>query len=398
MQLAQGTATAEEYRLLREMITADQSGELAVLANIHFSGQPGITSQTGDPTEYWQESIRKILSADKGPDEMAGEASPSPAIAPFRSLPFLRRWGWAAASILVLLATGAYFWLQQPGKPGTADTGSVRDIPPGKQGAILTLADGRTIALDSLRNGLVAAQGGVSVKLQDGKLVYDKHAGTAPAAGNVLYNIMATPKGRQYQLVLPDGTQVWLNAASSLRYPAVFEGTERTVEVTGEAYFEVAPNPKMPFRVKIGEGTVIEVLGTNFNVNAYSDEPGIHTTLLEGSVKISTQNRSQLLQPGQQVQIDKRDGVFTLIKEADVAQAIAWKEGIFSFTDASLETVMRQLARWYNVEVKYEGAIPQREFNGEINRGLTLAQVLKGLAKTKINYTIVNDNTILIQP
>ncbi len=197
-------------------------------------------------------------------------------------------------------------------------------------------------------------------------------------------------------MTLNDGSKVWLNAGSSITYPVAFVGDERKVTITGEAYFEVAKNAGMPFRVKINESTEIEVLGTHFNVNAYADEASINTTLVEGSVRVTANKKVQLLSPGQQAQVNAN--AINLIKDADVAQVLAWKDGLFSFKDADLPTVMRQLARWYDVEVQYEGAIPEKEFNGKIGKTLTLNQVLRVLTKTHVNYRIENGNKITIIP
>jgi ferric-dicitrate binding protein FerR (iron transport regulator) len=245
-------------------------------------------------------------------------------------------------------------------------------------------------------NGVVAMQGNAEVKLNNGQLEYKK---AHDAQGmSVSYNTMSTPKGRQFQVLLPDGTKVWLNAASSLRYPTAFTGKERRVEITGEAYFEVAKNAHLPFKVSINDHTAIEVLGTHFNVNAYDDESNINTTLLEGSVKVTSNKQVQMLTPGQQAQVNHESGSVKLVTKADVDEAMAWKNGNFSFNDASLPAVMRQLSRWYNIEIEYKGGIPAGTFSGEIGRSLTLDQVLKGLTRTKIRYTIEKDNKLLIHP
>jgi hypothetical protein len=296
-----------------------------------------------------------------------------------------------------LAAGGIYMMRPHSSSVPIAAVPVTNDVKPGKNGALLTLSDGRQVLLDSLSNGVVAVQANAAVQLKDGRLLYEKTGGTSPGnAEAIAYNTMSTPRGRQFQLVLPDGTKVWLNAASSLRYPTSFTGNDRKVEINGEAYFEVAKDVQRPFLVKINEETEVEVLGTDFNVNAYRDEPVIATTLLEGAVRVVLKKKVQLLSPGQQVQV-KGTGL-KLIKEADVAQAVAWKNGAFSFVNADLPTVMRQVARWYNVDVEYKGAIPAGEFNGKIGNSLTLDQLLKGLAKTRINYRIENGNKILILP
>ena len=313
---------------------------------------------------------------------------------------FLRKAGWwAAAAAVIVLLTGTAYWLinKTPSRQVAAIT-PANDVQPGHQGALLTLANGRVVLLDSLGDGVVASEKGAQVVMRNGELAYNPcMAINAP----VTYNTISTPRGRQFALQLPDGSKVWLNAASSLKYPVVFTGTERRVAITGEAYFEVTKNKKMPFIVSINDKTTVEVLGTHFNVNAYNDEDAIRTTLLEGRVRVAIGNNTVVLKPGEQASVSHtpdsyRDQVSQPIP-VQTEEVIAWKNGTFSFTNASLETVMRQLARWYNIEVAFTGKIPDDAFSGEIDRSLTLDQVLKGLTKTRVHYTIQN-NKLLIQP
>jgi ferric-dicitrate binding protein FerR (iron transport regulator) len=324
-------------------------------------------------------------------------------------VPIHRRWYVRASAAAVLLLACLSTWLlvlRPSQKTGIQAGVQVKDVAPGHNGAVLTLSSGQQIVLDSAGNGIVSNEGKVAVIKKDGQISY--HGTTA----EIVYNTISTAKGRLWQLVLPDGSRVWLNAASSIRYPITFAGSDREVEITGEAYFEVKHNARQPFRVKVGSQE-IEDIGTAFNVNAYTDEPVIKTTLLEGSVKISSANNSspithnsslithnsicQLSIAGQQADL-RPDGQLQVVKESDAAQAIAWKNGLFSFTDADLQTVMRQLARWYNVEVKYEGEIPRRDFNGEIGKSLTLDQVLRVLTKTRVHYRIEEGNRLIILP
>lgn len=306
----------------------------------------------------------------------------------------IRRWAVAAAAVLLLL-TGGYYLLRQSPAPAPPQLAQHTDILPGKTGAILTLADGSDIVLDSSQHGLIAMQGTTAIQLKNGEISYKERNGNhSKHTGPVAYNTITTARGRQYQLILPDGTRVWLNAASSLTYPTAFTEKERTVKVTGEAYFDVAANASQPFKVIINDVTSIHVLGTAFNINAYKDEATINTTLITGAVRVSHQETSQLLKPGQEAQIGQQ---IRLIKEADVNSAVAWKEGIFAFNNADLQTVMRQLARWYDIEVSYEGKIPTATFTGEIDKTLTLSQVLQGLSATSINYKIEGKKLIIIQ-
>lgn len=291
--------------------------------------------------------------------------------------PLRKIWAWsAAAAILLLLGMASYRWLNPP--PHQTEQTQLTDIPPGRNGAILLLADGSQVVLDSLGNGTVAQQNGANVIIQNGELIYQRSENSTI---DISYNTMLTPKGRQFQLTLPDGTKVWLNAESSLKYPTVFR-KERVVEVTGEAYFEVAQQADMPFKVKAGTGDAIEVLGTSFNVNAYTDEPGIYTTLLEGSVRVGT----VILRPGQQA---KQSGSqLPQVSVADIRKVMAWKNGLFNFENASLQEVMRQLARWYDITVVYEKDVPDMYFGGELSRNISLSDLLKGLEGIGIQFTI----------
>ncbi|HWK02476.1 MAG TPA: FecR domain-containing protein [Puia sp.] len=317
-------------------------------------------------------------------------------------LPFLRRHRWwaVAAALVLLLGTGTYSWFQQNRQSRIARAKMLQDAPPGKNGAILTLSNGSQVVLDSLGNGVVAIQGSMQVVLKNGELVYDsKHQGSGISTqqSDAAYNTMSTPRGRQFHVQLPDGTQVWLNSASSIRYPTVFTGRERKVEISGEAYFEVAKNAKIPFKVKINNNTEVEVLGTHFNINAYSDEASIKTTLLEGSVKVSLNNKTELLSPGQQAQVSDKDAFIKVIKNADLTQAVAWKNGYFSFHEAKLEEVMRQLSRWYDMDVIYEGKVDDRHFGGNIDRSSTASQTLKILEESDIHFRI-EDKKIIVTP
>jgi transmembrane sensor len=259
----------------------------------------------------------------------------------------------AAASVMLIIATIGIFVT----KNRTNNLQSVvnvpakkelqNDIAPGQKGAILTLATGQTILLDSAVNGSVAQQGNVSVIKKNGELVYNTEGKTS----EVVYNTMTTPAGRQFNLVLADGSKVWLNAASSITFPTAFVGKERKVIVTGEAYFEVAHNASMPFFVEMGKNKVC-VLGTHFNVNSYDDESVVSVTLLEGSVNITNENNSKLIKPGQQAQINK-DEKISLIRDIDVDNVVAWKNGRISFQGADIGTVMRQMSRWYDVDIEY---------------------------------------------
>ncbi|MET6996334.1 FecR domain-containing protein [Chitinophaga defluvii] len=307
---------------------------------------------------------------------------------------------WVAAAGIALLVCGSYFYFSQrsPSVDAAKISGNthlqLNDVPPGGSKAVLTLADGSTIVLDSAKNGTLIRQGTVDIsKPEDGQLAYNTGA---PGAKEVLYNIIATPRGGEYALQLADGSKVWINAASSLRFPTAFNGDERRVELTGEAYFEVAGDPGKPFKV-IVNGIEVAVLGTHFNINAYTDESSIRTTLVEGAVKVTGEHQSLLLSPGQQAQVDKA-GEMTLIKKANLDVATAWKNGRFEFEDNSITSVMQQIQRWYNVAVVYDGKIPDIRFSGAISRQENVSKVLSMLELTHLVRFRMENNTIHIIP
>jgi ferric-dicitrate binding protein FerR (iron transport regulator) len=314
---------------------------------------------------------------------------------------------WVAAGTILLMATATYFLFnKKESVPEIVRTPKpeTKPVMPGGNKALLTLADGSVIVLDSAANGALSQQGKTIVlKKQDGELVYKSDSGNQEA---VAWNTISTPRGGQYQVVLPDGTKVWLNALSSLRFPAGFTGNERVVELTGEAYFEVVPliRPvggelkKAPFIVNIlsSAGKVggrVEVLGTHFNVKAYHDEDAVKTTLLEGKVKVISEiaglrhPMSVSLVPGQQARLDK-SGQMTVDEDADTDEAVAWKNGRFQFTNADVETVMREISRWYDVTIEYAGKIPAEKFEGEIPRSSNITEVFKILELSNVHCKI----------
>lgn len=268
------------------------------------------------------------------------------------------------------------------------------DVEPGGNRATLTLADGSRITLDSAVNGQLVREGNAAIiKTAEGSIAY-KQIGEENSISSIGYNTLRTPRGGQYQVDLPDGTKVWLNAASSIRFPSRFTGNERVVELDGESYFEVARNTAMPFRVKNKNGVVVEVLGTHFNVNCYPSER-FQATLLEGSIQINAGELSKKLTPGQQGVIDA--GKILINEHADVEQAVAWKNGLFHFNRADIYTIMRQLERWYDVQVTFEGNIPQKEYVGKVPRNSNISEVLQILELSKIHFKI-NGKKITVMP
>lgn len=302
---------------------------------------------------------------------------------------FKSNWFRYAAAIIFFVGIGAYLWNTKNNHKETPVAKT--DIAPGREGAILTLADGAKILLDSMSNGVVALQNGTQVILKDGGLAYD-----AAKADAVTFNTMSTPKGRQFSIVLPDNSRAWLNAESSITYPTAFIGDHRTVKIKGEVYFEVMSDPNRPFRVELNSNAEVQVLGTGFNVKAYPDDKKISTTLINGAVRIKSLQQQQTIKPGQQTQID-HSGNLTLVKNADIAKIMAWKNGLFNFQDESLEEAMKQLERWYDIEVKYVGNPPDKKFFGELQRSLTLAQVIETFHEIGIKLKI-EGRTLIVTP
>ncbi len=310
-------------------------------------------------------------------------------------VPIVKRTGWwkymaAAAIIIIIIGAGGYlafFNKQSQSEQVQIEPQQQRfknDIKPGQEGAILTLGDGSKVILDSAQNGTLAQQGNVILIKRDGQLNYE---GTG--SSEISYNTMTTPRGRQYSVMLADGSKVWLNAASSITYPTAFKGNERKVIISGEAYFEIAHNANMPFIVEKGDMNV-KVLGTHFNVNAYDDELTIRTTLIEGSVQVGRsglptpglptgQAGSRFLTPGQQAQVDRSNEISVV--NADLEEVIAWKNGYFNFRNSTIESIMRQVERWYDVDVEYEGK-PARLFNGEVPRSVNASTLFRILEST----------------
>jgi transmembrane sensor len=300
-------------------------------------------------------------------------------------------WSYAAAAIGLFFVAGYFLLHQTKNQPPIAAQAVKKDIPAGRQGAILTLSNGQRIILDSAGNGEVTRDAGVRVIRKGGALSY------GGSTDEILYNQVVTPKGRKWQLTLSDGTKVWLNAASSVRYPISFVGKERVVEVSGETYWEVAPDKSRPFKINIAGKGEIAVLGTHFDVNAYDDEAAIRTTLLEGSVKVSRGGSSRLLSPGQQAVLDNGTDDIAVINDANIDEVMAWRNGRFIFGDMDLKTIMRQLMRWYDVEVQYEGKVPEIRVGGIIHNDVYLSTVMAFLGENGVHYTIEGKKITIMQ-
>lgn len=372
------TMTPEEFRqwrvmLLEEHNTARLESLLSALADIDHSsfGQDAPV----------QEMYARIIQA--APAKVTDQ--------PLRRLVFGKyAWWAAAASLLLLTSTGIFRWQQQAGKQQLAVK---YDVAPGGNKAVLKLADGSEITLDSVANRQIQL-GNATARQVNGQLNYAPSLNGLPAGNNVL----TTPRGGQFQVVLPDGTKVWLNAASSLSYPTAFTGKERLVEVSGEAYFEVARDADKPFRVKIGkQDSYIDVLGTHFNINAYSDEGSIRATLLEGRIRFVAA-QAVVLSPGQQAVLAAGMQTPQVVNGVDTSAVMAWRNGLFNFEGQHLREVMRQLARWYNIEVVYEQEVPDVVFGGKIVRNVSLTQLLKILTDAGVHFRLEPGGKLIIQP
>ncbi len=304
-----------------------------------------------------------------------------------------RRLSVAAAVLVILTAGTIYFFTQNNNdkKSAVVTTAKPSPILPGTDKAVLTMADGTTVVLDSIQNGNLLQPANASVKKKDATLIYNA-AGSSKAS--VEYNTLSTPRGGQYRVVLSDGTGVWLNAASSIRFPTAFLESSRVVDVTGEAYFEVAKNTDKPFIVRVN-GMQVNVVGTHFNVNAYVEEEAIKTSLLEGIVQVMTGSSVSRLKPGEQAVLSRLDKNVR-IGTADMDAVMAWKNGLFEFQGADIATIMRQIARWYDVEVVIPGKTPARRFVGKISRDAQLSDVLQILELSNIKFR-VDGKKIIVQ-
>lgn len=303
------------------------------------------------------------------------------------------RYAAAAALLGAIFFAGSLYLKKSAPAPIAANTPA--PLAPGSNKAMLVLADGKTIPLDSANIGALAKQGNTSIMNTQEGLAYKAEGSPA----EVVYNTVVTPRGGQYQLTLADGSKVWLNAASSIRFPTAFIGKERLVEITGEGYFQVAANAQQPFRVKV-KGTPdmeVNVLGTSFNIMAYPDEQTITTTLEDGAVQLVHGNSKSVLKPGFGGSLSAGDNDF-VIEKADMEQTLAWKEGKFRFRNTSIQTIMRQMARWYNIDVTYQGDLSDVRLTGIISRRENASSLFRILSTTKRVHFDINDNRILVRP
>ncbi|MBO9632350.1 MAG: FecR family protein [Chitinophagaceae bacterium] len=316
---------------------------------------------------------------------------------PVHRIPAYRRWTWAAAIVLLLGGT-AYFYFNsdkqhQPVIAGQTD--NKNNIQPGTNKAVLTLSDGTVIILDSAANGTIAQQGNASViKLPNGEIRYDANGN---ATGKVMMNTMTTPNGGQYNLVLPDGSRIWLNAASSITYPAAFTGNERQIKVSGEVYMEIAKDKSRPFLVDVDGRSVVQVLGTSFNINSYANEGRIKTTLIQGSVKVNNSRgtgHGVMLQSGQQAVITGNSEDIR-VQPANIEYVLAWKNGFINFESMNFQEIIRQIERWYDIDIQLEGHMPAVKIGGRMDRGVQLSDLMLFLNNFEIRTRLEGRKLIL---
>lgn len=371
----QGTATDEELRQLHEWFDAAGTGEEEVI----------VTGEDSTAVTLKQRMLEKVRQAAYESDLKKERVT----------IPY---WRWvAAAACIGAMATGVYLLRINTGESSmTAEKSRPAGsglILPGGDKATLTLGDGSTVVLDSTGNGIIGKQGNTNVvKAGGGQLLYSTGNTTS---STVMYNTLRTPRGGQFSLVLPDGSKVWLNAASSLRFPTAFAGASRDVELTGEAYFEIKEDAAKPFRLNVHHMNV-DVLGTSFNVMAYDDERTMNTTLLTGAVRVNCGNETAVLKPGQQAR-SSRKGTIRVVTAADPEDAVAWKSGLFLFNNDDLETVMRNIGRWYDVEVELSQEVAHLTFTGQISRSENVSEVLKMLELTNaVHFKIAGRKVMAI--
>ena len=395
-------------------ISEDENDELMALLSLPENEEKILTVMDHNWEEH--EFIKPVFTPEKSKSILANILSVQTRQT-IKPLFNRRRWMYAAAAVILMFVSISIVLLIN-NKPVNNINQLVEipktiikekplyknDIKPGGNQAILTLADGTKIVLNKAAEGALARQGNTTViKLDDGQLAYNKQTVSQIPTTKILYNTLSTPRGGQYRVTLPDGTLVWLNASTSLKFPTAFSGSERKVEIKGEAYFEVAKNEAMPF-VVTAENSEIKVLGTHFNVSAYADDKVLKTTLLEGSVEFSVVKKAGSeneagtikLQPGQQAQLDNANTL--TVVEADTKEAIAWKNGYFIFNNEDIESIMQKIMRWYDVKVVYDVNDKNIYFTGNISRAENVSEILRVLELTETVHFKIEGKTITVLP
>ena len=371
-----GTATEKEIALLHEWYDSADKEEIELV----FTPEPETAGAVG---KRLFDGLQLVIQEERQETR-------------HRRIVLTRRWIAAASVIFVVVFAGKYFWdaerSTKPERSVARVTKPGNDLPPGTNKARLLLGDGSVINLADAKNGTIKHEAGARIDKKDGQLIYDVSRGEEVSEMNTIQ----TPRGGQYQVILADGTKVWLNSASSLSYPTAFMGKDRQVQLKGEAYFEVAEDKNKPFKVSVAD-VQVEVLGTHFDVMAYEDENAIKTTLLAGSVRVTRNGMgSQVLAAGQEASMDRSSGSLS-VNEMDGEEAVAWKNGFFQFDGVSIETVMRQLARWYDVDVEYEGKT-DKHFRGMISRSSNVSEVFRMLELTGAVHFSTEGKRIIVKP
>ncbi|SEJ02606.1 FecR family protein [Dyadobacter sp. SG02] len=389
--------TDEEREELMALLLSDDNREQINGLIDQFIRSDGTKHTLSDETA--EDILSSIFSATARDTEQELSAS-EPEIGANRPMWLFRL---VAASVVLLIAYGGYRWVNRAKPvPQVAIMHSVYgdDVPAGGNKASLTLANGRTYDLNTITEGNLSVQPGTTIDKSKGEVIYGKNAGNDVT---VAYNVLRTPLGGQYKIVLPDGSRAWLNAGSSLKYPTAFKGDRRDVEMTGEVYFEIEPDKTRPFLVQVvdknakGKDMEITVLGTHFNISSYGDEPTMQTTLLEGSVRVKKDEVTKVLSPGQQARVTTGEAVRDIaIKTVDTESVVAWKEGRFEF-NGNIREIMRQISRWYDLDVKYEGSVERKSFAGTISRKNNVSEVLKMLEMTGGIQFRIDDRKITVK-
>lgn len=381
--------TREEYNSLYEKYIAGKCSEDELVELENYQDSLILKEQVWDNTIMGDsEEIKQSIQID-----LSNSIQEYNRIRKFKT----RAWQSAAAAVLIIISTSIYYF-QGSHEQVLVNTETPRfknDVAPGNNKAVLTLDDGSKIDLDDAKTGILASESNVDIKKTgDGKLEY---TASVQDAKIIKYNVLRTPMGGEYQLVLPDGSKVWLNSGSTLRFPTSFVGSERIVELKGEAYFDITKNSKMPFLVRTNNAMDIKVLGTQFNIMAYDDEKNINTTLIEGSVEVLKGLGKTMLKPGQEAVLNKGSGNIK-VSIADLEQAIAWKNGYFIFSNENIESIMRKVSRWYNVDVIYEGNLSNKDFVGTISRNKNVSELLKMLELTGAVHFSIDGRRITVMP